>query len=42
MHNDFIRQAKPLQMFLPFVYDMKINETLFNKVSGGKVKLLQG
>lgn len=34
-------QAKPLQMFLPFMYDMKTNETLFDKVSCGKVKLLQ-
>ena len=33
-------QAKPLQMFLPFMYDMKTNETLFDKVSAGKVKLL--
>lgn len=35
-------QAKPLQMFLPFMYDMKSNETLFDKVSSGKVKLLPG
>ena len=35
-------QAKLLQMFLPFMYDMKTNETLFDKVSTGKVKLLQG
>ncbi|MEO7264589.1 MAG: hypothetical protein ABIW38_06725 [Ferruginibacter sp.] len=35
-------QAKPLQMFLPFIYDMKTNETLFYKVSNGKVKLLTG
>lgn len=33
-------QAKPLQMFLPFVYDAKNNETLFDKVSTGKAKLL--
>ncbi len=33
-------QAKPLQMFLPFMYDMKTNETLFDKVCSGKVKLL--
>jgi hypothetical protein len=33
-------QAKPLQMFLPFVYDMKANETLFDKVCAGKMKLL--
>lgn len=35
-------QAKPLQMFLPFMYNMKTSETLFDKVSNGKVKLLQG
>lgn len=35
-------QAKPLQMFLPFVYDMKTNETFFDKVSSGKMKLLPG
>lgn len=33
-------QAKPLQMFLPFIYDTKSNETLFDKVTSGKVKLL--
>lgn len=33
-------QAKPLQMFLPFMYDLKSNETLFDKVSSGKMKLL--
>jgi hypothetical protein len=33
-------QAKPLQMFLPFVYDMKTNETLFDKVTNGKMNLL--
>ena len=35
-------QAKPLQMFLPFMYDMKTNETLFDKVSSGEMKLLPG
>lgn len=35
-------QAKPLQMFLPFIYDTKTNETLFDKVSSGKFKLLPG
>ena len=35
-------QAKPLQMFLPFMYDMKTNETLFGKVRSGKMKLLPG
>lgn len=33
-------QAKPLQMFLPFVYDLKTEETFFEKVSTGKMKLL--
>lgn len=33
-------QAKPLQMFLPFMYDMKTSETLFDKVTNGKLKLL--
>jgi hypothetical protein len=35
-----LKQAKPLQMFLPFVYDMKTNETLFEKISSGSIKLL--
>ncbi len=35
-------QAKPLQMFLPFIYDMKSKETFFDKVSSGKMKLLPG
>jgi hypothetical protein len=35
-------QAKPLQMFLPFIYDMKSSETLFDKITTGKVKLLPG
>lgn len=33
-------QAKPVQMFLACMYDMKSNETLFDKVSTGKFKLL--
>ena len=33
-------QAKPLQMFLPFIYDMKADETFFDKVATGKMKLL--
>lgn len=37
-----LKQAKPLQMFLPFIYDMKSGETLFDKVSTGKTKLLPG
>ena len=35
-------QAKPLQMFLPFMYDMKTSETLFDKVTNGKINLLPG
>jgi hypothetical protein len=35
-----LKQAKPLQIFLPFMYDAKSNEPLFDKVSSGKVKLL--
>lgn len=35
-------QAKPLQMFLSSMYDTKNNETLFDKVSSGKMKLLPG
>lgn len=35
-------QAKPLQMFLPFMYDTIKNETLFDKVSTGEMKLLIG
>lgn len=34
-------QAKPLQMFLPFMYDTTKKETLFDKITTGKVKLLQ-
>lgn len=32
-------QAKPLQMFLPFVYDVKNEETLYDKVVSGKMQL---
>lgn len=35
-------QVKPLQIFLSSVYDMKSKETLFDKVSTGKMKLLLG
>jgi hypothetical protein len=35
-------QAKPLQMFLPFVYDLKTEETFFEKVTAGKMKLIVG
>lgn len=33
-------QAKPLQIFLPYVYDIENNQTLYEKVIAGKVKLL--
>lgn len=33
-------QAKPLQMFLPFIYDIKENETFYEKVVAGKTTLL--
>ncbi|HMT28792.1 MAG TPA: hypothetical protein PKD91_05885 [Bacteroidia bacterium] len=33
-------QAKPLQMFLPFIYDIKTEETFYDKVVSGKLKLL--
>lgn len=33
-------QATPLQMFLPFVYDAKNNETLYDKISTGKASNL--
>jgi hypothetical protein len=36
----FLGQAKPLQMFLPYIYDMKTNETFFDKISTGQVKLI--
>lgn len=32
-------QAKPLQMFLPFVYDTKTEETFFDKIQNGKIDL---
>ncbi len=35
-------QAKPLQMFLPFMYDTNASETFFDKVSSGKFKLTAG
>lgn len=35
-------QAKPLQMFLPFVYDVQSDQTLFDKVVTGKSQLLLG
>lgn len=33
-------QATPLQMFLPFVYDMKNDETLYDKITSGKMNNL--
>lgn len=33
-------QATPLQMFLPFVYDTKNNETLYDKIASGKMDKL--
>jgi hypothetical protein len=33
-------QATTLQMFLPFVYDTKNNETLYDKISSGKMNNL--
>jgi hypothetical protein len=33
-------QAKPLQMFLPYIYDVKTRETFFDKTQNGKIKLL--
>lgn len=33
-------QAKPLQMFLPFVYDVRDQETLYDKIATGKMNLL--
>jgi hypothetical protein len=36
----FLGQAIPLQMFLPFVYVLKTEETFFEKVSNGKMRLL--
>ena len=33
-------QATPLQMFLPFVYDTQKNETLYDKISSGKMNNL--
>lgn len=35
-------QAKPLQIFLPFKYDTKNNETKFDKVKSGRRKLQPG
>ena len=33
-------QATPLQMFLPFMYDMQKDETLYDKVMSGRLDLL--
>lgn len=32
-------QAAPLQMFLPFVYDVAKRETLYDKIQSGKIQL---
>ena len=32
-------QAKPLQMFLPFVYDTRTEETFFDKIQNGKIDI---
>ena len=43
-HNnceDLLSQAKPLQLFFPYLYDIKTKETLFDKITNGKVELLQ-
>ncbi len=33
-------QAKPLQMFLPFVYDIESEETFYEKIIYGKIPLM--
>lgn len=35
-----LEQAKPLQLFLPFVYDVYNNETFYDRVISGKTKLI--
>lgn len=35
-------QAEPLQLFLPFVYDIANQETLYDKVISGKLQLQLG
>lgn len=37
-----LKQATPLQLFLPFVYDMANNETFYDKIVSGKTQLLLG
>lgn len=32
-------QAEPLQLFLPFMYDMKAEETFYDKIVSGKIPL---
>jgi hypothetical protein len=32
-------QAKPLQLFLPFVYDVSNEETLYDKITSGKIQM---
>lgn len=35
-----LKQAEPLQMFLPYVFDVKSQETLYDKVVNGKLNNL--
>ena len=34
--------GQAIQMFMPFMYDIKTSETLFDKVTSGKLNLLPG
>jgi hypothetical protein len=34
-------QAEPLQMFLPFVYDIKSEQTYYDKISSREIKLIE-
>lgn len=35
-----LKQAKPLQMFLPFVYDVNNRQTIFEKITRVELKIL--
>ncbi len=37
-----LKQATPLQMFLPYLYDQKTGQTFYDKVISGKGQLLIG
>jgi len=37
-----LKQEKPLQMFLPLMYDVQNKETFFEKIAEGKIKLQLG